>query len=163
MLRATILYSLIVVDTTFMKEPQSLEDNIIYLIGEIARRSHKRITTIFTTNQYGVTVEQFGVLVLLWYQEGINQQSIANGLNRDKTTITRIIENMIRKNLIVKIPDQLDKRNKLIYLTEKGRSLQKEMVESTGVVYMDALKKISLADITTITAVLQKIKKNLSD
>jgi len=146
-----------------MKEPKSLEDNIIYLIGEITRMSHKRVTAIFTANQYDVTVEQFGVLALLWYQEGINQQSIAIGLNRDKTTITRIIENMTKKNLIVKVPDQLDKRNKLIYLTEKGRSLQKDMIESTGVVYMDALKKISIADITTITAVLQKMKNNLSN
>jgi len=146
-----------------MMEPTSLEDNIIYLIGEITRLSHKRVSSIFIKNKFDVTVEQFGVLALLWYQEGINQQAIANGLNRDKTTITRIIENMIKKNLIVKVPDQLDKRNKLIYLTDKGRSLQKDMIESTGVVYMDAIKKLSVKEIKTVTGVLQKMKINLSN
>ena len=155
------MFPFIVVDTTNMIEPQSLEDNIIYLVGEIARLSHKRVTAIFTENQYDVTVEQFGVLALLWYQDGVNQQSIALGLNRDKTTITRIIYNMIKKNLIVKVPDQLDKRNKLIYLTEKGRSLQKEMIESTSSVYIDALHKISETDIKTLTSVLQRMKRNL--
>jgi DNA-binding MarR family transcriptional regulator len=146
-----------------MREPQSIEDNIIYLIGEIARLSHKRVTAIFTENNYDVTVEQFGVLALLWYQEGINQQSVANGLNRDKTTITRIVENMIKKNLIVKIPDQLDKRNKLIFLTEKGRSLQKDMIGSTGKVYMDAINNLSEKEIRTVTTVLQKMKTNLNE
>ena len=144
-----------------MKEPTSLQDNILYLIGEIARLSHKRINSIFTVNKYDVTVEQFGVLVMLWYEEGINQQMIADGLNRDKTTIARVVENMIKRNLIVKIPDQLDKRNKLIYLTDKGRSLQKEMVESTGVMYMDALKNISVEDLKKCTSVLQQMKDNL--
>ena len=146
-----------------MREPQSIEDNIIYLIGEIARLSHKRVTALFTENNYDVTVEQFGVLALLWYQEGINQQSVANGLNRDKTTITRIVGNMIKKNLIVKIPDQLDKRNKLIFLTEKGRSLQKDMIGSTGKVYMDAIYNLSEKEIRTVTTVLQKMKTNLKE
>lgn len=145
-----------------MKEPQSFEDNVIYLIGEITRLAHRRVTAIFNENNFDVTVEQFGLLALLWYQEGINQQTIANQLNRDKTTITRIVENMIKKSLIVKIPDQLDKRNKLIYLTDKGRSLQKNMIESTGVVYMEALKNISNANIKATTKALQTMKNNLN-
>ena len=145
-----------------MREPTSFEDNVIYLIGEIARLSHKRVSGIFAKNQFDVTVEQFGILVLLWYEEGINQQSIANHLNRDKTTITRVVQNMIKKSLIVKIPDQVDKRNKLIYLTEKGRSLNNEMIKSTAVVYKDALKKISKSDLKTSTKFLQRMKNNLS-
>jgi DNA-binding MarR family transcriptional regulator len=146
-----------------MIEPTSLEDNIIYLIGEITRLSHKRVSSIFNDNKFDVTVEQFGVLAFLWYQEGINQQTIANSLNRDKTTITRIIENMIKKNLLVKVPDQLDKRNKLIYLTDKGRSLQEDMIKSTGIVYMDAIEKLSEKDIKSVTGILQKMKNNLSE
>ena len=146
-----------------MREPQSIEDNVIYIVGEISRLAHKRVTHIFTANEYDVTVEQFGVLALLWYEEGVNQQHIANGLNRDKTTITRIINNMIKKSLIVKIPDQLDKRNKLIYLTEKGRSLQKDMIESTSVVYLDVIKNMSENEIKTVTVLLQKMKNNLEE
>ena len=145
-----------------MIEPASLEDNIIYLIAEISRLSHKRVSSIFNKNKFDVTVEQFGVLAVLWYQEGINQQTIANGLNRDKTTITRIIENMTKKNLLVKVPDQLDKRNKLIYLTDKGRSLQEDMIKSTGIVYMDAIKNLSEKDIKSVTSILQKMKNNLN-
>ena len=92
-----------------MKEPTSLDDNILYQIGETTRLAHKAVTSVFSGRGFGVTVEQFSVLALLWYKEGINQQAIANGLHRDKTTVARITENMINSSLIVKVPDQIDR------------------------------------------------------
>ena len=145
-----------------MKDPQSLEDNLLYQLGEITRILHKRVTAIFKQREFDVTVEQFGVLVVLWYQEGINQKEIALQLNRDKTTITRIIDNMVKRNLVVKVPDQLDGRGNLIFLTQKGKALQKEMIESSGAVYVQALSSISDEKLSLCLNVLLNIKKNLN-
>jgi DNA-binding MarR family transcriptional regulator len=144
-----------------MKEPKSLDENIIFQIGETSKLVHEKVTAIFRKRGFNVTVEQFGVLVLLWYKEGVKQQDIADGLKRNKTTITRIIENMINSNLIVKVPDQLDKRNKLIYLTQKGKALQKEMVEASGLVYYQTLNNITHKDIEKCLVILKQMKKNL--
>ncbi len=144
-----------------MKDPKSLEENIIYRIGELSRLLHKKITAEFAAQNFGVTVEQFGILALLWYNEGITQQEIANTLNRDKTTVARVVQNMIKQNLIVKIPDQLDKRNKRIFLTQKGKTLQKEMVEASGAVYFKALENIPPNDIEHCLRVLGIIENNL--
>ncbi len=144
-----------------MKAPNSLEENILYQTGELSRLLHKKISATFNENGFGVTVEQFGILALLWYREGVTQQDIANGLNRDKTTIARVIENMISNNLIVKVPDQIDRRNKRIYLTQKGKTLQKEMVEASGSVYYRALKGISDSDIEHCLMILKQISNNL--
>jgi DNA-binding MarR family transcriptional regulator len=144
-----------------MKEPTSLNDNILYLIGEVARSAHRNVSLKFAEEKFGVTVEQFGVLAVLWYQEGVKQQEIALQLKRDKTTITRIIENMINKSLIVKIPDVLDRRNKLVYLTQKGKELQKEMVQSSGLVYYKALENIPDKDLEMCVKLLNKILNNL--
>jgi len=133
----------------------------IYQIGETSRLVHKRVTAIFSERGFNVTVEQFGVLAFLWYKEGVKQQDIADGLKRNKTTITRIIENMINRNLIVKVPDQLDKRNKLIYLTQKGKALQKEMVQSSGLVYYQTLNNITSKDIEKCLVILKQMMKNL--
>jgi len=147
--------------TTIMKTPKSLDENVIFQIGETSRLFHKKVTAIFSERGFNVTVEQFGVLALLWYKEGVKQQDIADGLKRNKTTITRIIENMINRNLIVKVPDQLDKRNKLIFLTQKGKALQKEMVEASGLVYYQALNNISFKDIEKCLVILKQMIKNL--
>jgi DNA-binding MarR family transcriptional regulator len=72
-----------------MKEPKSLDENIIFQIGETSKLVHEKVTAIFRKRGFNVTVEQFGVLVLLWYKEGVKQQDIADGLKRNKTTITR--------------------------------------------------------------------------
>ena len=144
-----------------MEEPKSLDENIIFQIGETYRIVHKRVTAVFAEQGFDVTVEQFGVLAFLWYKEGVKQQDIADGLKRDKTTITRIIENMINRNLIVKVPDQLDKRNKLIFLTQKGKALQKEMVESSGLVYYQTLNNITSKDIKKCLVILKQMMKNL--
>ena len=130
------------------------------MTGVIAVWSY--MTAIFVIRQYDVTVEQFGVLAVLWYQDGINQKGIAESLNRDKTTITRIIETMLKRNLIVKVPDQLDGRSNLIFLTQKGKALQREMVESSGEVYVQALKDLSEPEVSSCLKVLKRIKRNLS-
>lgn len=144
-----------------MKIPKSLNDNILYLAGEVARRVHNNISTKFTEQGFDVTVEQFGVLALLWYKEGVKQQGIADGLNRDKTTITRVVQNMINRKLIVKILDKLDRRNKLIYLTKEGKELQRDMVESAGEVYSKALKDIPDEEVVLCLKVLNQVMGNL--
>lgn len=144
-----------------MRTPKSLDDNIIYQIAEAAKSAHKSVSEVFVRNKFDVTVEQFGILALLWYKDGINQQDIANGLNRDKTTIARVVENMVKHKLVLKITDQMDRRNNLISLTKKGKSLQKQMVESSGQVYIKAVKDIPNKDIDKCLEVLVKIQSNL--
>ena len=145
-----------------MKEPQSLDTNLIYLAGRLTKRVHEILTEDFRQAGFGITVEQFGILSLLWYQDGINQQTIADRLERDKTTIVRIIENMVRKNLIVKITDKNDLRNKLIYLTHKGKELQAESIEVAGKTYLKALDGISDDEVDIEVRLLQRILRNLN-
>ncbi|WP_339815643.1 MarR family transcriptional regulator [uncultured Imperialibacter sp.] len=143
-----------------MKAPNSLEDNLLFQISEVAKLLHKRLTMAFEEDGFDITPEQFSILALLWYKEGINQQEIANELRRDKTTIARIINNMINRNLIVKIPDQLDKRNNLIYLTKKGKELQTEMVATSGKVYVQTMQRLPAKDVAVSLSVLKQITKN---
>jgi DNA-binding MarR family transcriptional regulator len=144
-----------------MKAPDSLENNLLFQIGEVARLLHKNLAQAFEEEGFGVTPEQFSVLALLWYKEGINQQDIANELRRDKTTIARMIENMVKRNLIVKVPDQLDKRNNLVYLTKKGKELQNEMVQTSGFAYFKTMQHLTPREVAAGLAVLKKLTKNL--
>ena len=81
-------------------EPTSLSDNIAYLIGDVEHRVYQQISRIFRENKVVATIEQFTVLSILWYDDGLKQQEIAERLNRDKTTVTRAINNMVKKNMV---------------------------------------------------------------
>ncbi len=151
----------LVVYTSIMKDPKSLENNILFLAGRITRRIHAAVTEAFRLKGFDLTVEQFTVLASLWYEEGINQQALAYQLDRDKTTIARIIHIMEKKNLLVRIPDKSDQRNKLIYLTSKGKSLQDELIRTAGTVYARALAGMQESDLEAGVKALRIINKNL--
>jgi DNA-binding MarR family transcriptional regulator len=145
-----------------MKTPESISANILYLTGLITNRLTYSINRSFREAEIDITVEQFSILALLWYREGRNQKDLANELNRDKTTVTRILDKMFEKNLLVKVPDMTDRRNNLIYLTNKGKELQGRCIKLTGEYYIRALNDLSEKELEIATVVLNKIAGNIS-
>ena len=71
--------------------------------------------------------EHMIILFILWKNDGASQKSVVNNIFKDKSTITRGLSYLEKENLIVRITDENDKRNKKIHLTHKGKSLQKEV------------------------------------
>lgn len=141
--------------------PTSLSDNVAYLIGDIQHRIYQHITQLFRENNINVTIEQFTVLSVLWYRDGLIQQELAGLLNRDKTTITRMINNMVKQNMVDKVPDYTDRRAFRIYLTHYGRLLQEKLMSVTGKIYMKVLEDLNENEIEWTIHILNKIKKNL--
>ena len=121
-------------------EPKSLNENIAYLMGHATHLMSLQVSRLFREKKYPVTVEQFTILTVLWYENGLPQKSIAECLHRDKTTITRVIDNMVKENLVVRVPSENDNRIKLIFLTHKGRSLENELVMALAL--LDAIQRI---------------------
>jgi DNA-binding MarR family transcriptional regulator len=70
-------------------EPASLEDNIIYQTAKLTKLFQGRMEAAFKKAGFTITVEQFTILVLLWYRDGISQQEISEAIDRDKTTVSR--------------------------------------------------------------------------
>lgn len=71
-----------------------------------------------------ITMEQWVVLKILHEDhDGIVQNELAFVTNRNKTTLTRLINTMEKKNLVARIPSKQDSRKNLIYLTKKGKDL----------------------------------------
>ena len=145
-----------------MKAPDSLSSNIVYLCGEFSHVFHQMLTREFKENRIAVTVEQFSVLAMLFYRDGLSQQEISDVLGRDKTTVARVIFIMERDNMITRIMNKNDNRGKLIYLTRKGRSIQQKAVGVSGKVYMRALGNLKGSELKTAMKIMGAMTKNLS-
>ncbi len=143
-------------------DPIGINDNLAYLIGTAQHLIYLQVTALFRLKNVDITPEQFSVLTILWYQDGLPQQDIANRLNRDKTTITRLLDNMVKRNLVVRIPDKIDKRVRCIYLTHKGLKLQNELVNLTGQIYTNAIKGFSKESLSQYVQFLNQTISNLS-
>ena len=127
-----------------------------------------RLIGIHLKNQLGK--EEFdmpghciGILADLWEQDGIIQQDLAISIVKDKATIARALELMEKKNIIVRIKDERDKRNKKIFLTHKGHQLQSQVFFHGDGVLKEAKKGISKEEMDTCLATLEKIYHNLKE
>ena len=145
-----------------MKAPDSLSSNIVYLCGEFSHTFHQMLTKGFKENNIVVTVEQFAILVMLFYRDGISQQELSNGLGRDKTTIARVVSIMERDKMIARVTNKNDNRGKLIYLTAKGRSIQQKAVGVSGALYMKAIGGLKEAQLKVAIKVMQGLTTNLT-
>jgi DNA-binding MarR family transcriptional regulator len=145
-----------------MDIPDTIQSNIGYLTGLVTNTIANVINTSFRQAGLDVTIEQFSILAVLFYKEGVNQQEIAALLSRDKTTIARVIGNMFKKSLLVKVPDNTDRRNNRIYLTQKGKDIQDVAVEIAGKIYMRSLENIPEEQLEIALNVLDRIVKNIS-
>ena len=144
-----------------MKAPNSLSSNIVYLCGEFSHVFHQMLTREFKENDIAVTVEQFSVLAMLFYRDGLSQQEISDVLGRDKTTVARVISIMERDNMITRITNKNDNRGKLIYLTGKGRSIQQKAVGVSGKLYLRALGNLRESELKTAMKIMGAMTRNL--
>jgi len=117
----------------------------------------------FTKAGHDVTTEQWRLLRCLQRRDGQRQQDLANFVHKDKTLITRIIDSMEKRDLVVRVPDRLDRRQKLIYLTNKGKRLQEELMQIAQKTSLEAQQGIKEEHLDIFTNVLTKIQDNLSN
>ncbi|TLS67041.1 MarR family transcriptional regulator [Mariprofundus erugo] len=87
---------------------------------EIARR--------FADYGYPLSAQDFGILFRLLKKGAVTQVEIAALMMRDKTTITRRIDGLVKKGLVERNPCPQDRRCFRIGLTEAGRQALSVMI-----------------------------------
>lgn len=97
----------------------------------------------------------------LWTKDGQSQTELAEFLGKDKTTVVRLIHTMEKSILVVRVPSKEDKRINLIYLTQKGKGVQQEVMKCIQQTLARALDGISTKDEETAKKVLKDMHKNL--
>lgn len=111
--------------------------------------------------QYDVTPEQWGILNRLWDQEGLSPKELSELNYKDFPNTIRILEKLEKKELIIKQENPLDKRSSLIFLTDKGRSLEQILPPLAAQILKKALKGIDKEQEQELKFLLNKIYSNL--
>ncbi len=108
-----------------------------------------------------LTFEMLQVINTLAEKGEINQQEIANLLNKDKTSITYLLDNLTKRGLVVRIEDPNDRRNKIIHMTEAGREITDLLTPIVEELHEKASGGLSADYLKNLTRSLQVIKSNL--
>lgn len=122
----------------------------------------KHLTRIFHDKGVTLNGDQWPILVHLWFKDGMNQQEIADAIFRDKATVARNMHGLEKENLVVRVPDESDKRNNKIYLTHKGKELESKVLPVAFQLKKKAHEGIDPKEIEVCNKVLEQIYDNLN-
>lgn len=123
----------------------------------IARRLQKK----FNNAGLNLTIEQWSVLYHLWKEDGRSQQQLCNATFRDKPSITRLVDNLEKLNLVKRVASDNDRRINLIYLTKQAQKLEEETMQLADETLNEALKTVPPDKIDFCKEVLQVVYDNL--
>tara|TARA_Y100001936_G_scaffold143038_1_gene139528 strand:+ start:245 stop:694 length:450 start_codon:yes stop_codon:yes gene_type:complete len=146
-----------------MSNSQNLKSDID--IGMLMSQVDRLCTKKFVQNarKFGMDISQDQWMVIgpIWKQKGISQKEIAEYCGKDKTSVTKIIDTLEKKNLLVRYSDQIDQRIKRVVLSNKGKDLMKNVMPVIEQHRNDLLEGIKSKEIETFKIVLKKIHNNL--
>lgn len=134
-----------------------------FQVGQTTKLMQNKMQLNFKNAGYDVTFEQWTVLLSLWIRDGRSQQDLSEETKRDQTSLSRLLDNMVRKNLIVRVQSPTDRRTNLIYLTHKGRELEQPLFEQAEIINHQAVKGIDASELLLFHKVLGKITDNLKE
>ena len=144
------------------KVKYNFNDSFGFIVVKAGRLIENRLKTNFEKEKISVTPQQWSVLTVLWNEDGVAQQELADSFAKDKTSMTRLLNNMEKSGLIVRKQGDKDRRNKKIYLTEKSKSLKLDSIKVAEKTLVDALEGISHSDLKVSKNILKSINKNLN-
>ena len=101
-----------------------LDNQICFRLYSAARLITQAYTPLLS--KLGITYPQYLVLMVLWEQDSQPVNDIAHRLLLETNTVTPLLQRMERLGLIVRKKGERDKRQQIVSLTEKGRSLEEQ-------------------------------------
>lgn len=148
-----------------MTEQFNFDIRLIFAIlnGKVSAAINRKLYRNFRQGGLEITPEQWTVLIFLWEQDGVTQQELCNATFKDKPSMTRLIDNMERQHLVVRISDKKDRRTNLIHLTKNGKELEDKARLIANQTLMEALKGINAKELHIGQEVLRKVFFNTRD
>lgn len=130
------------------------------LINEISRLMGDRIRQTGDGNPIS---QKSGRLLLmeLAKKDGRTQLDLVNATHLKAPTISVALQKLEHEGIVLRKPDDYDLRATRVFLTEKGRELdyhiRKHITEEESL----AMVNLTETEMETLTAILEKIKRNL--
>lgn len=132
-----------------------------FITGKASTAIARRLQKKFNTAELNLTIEQWSVLYHLWKQDGISQQELCNATFRDKPSITRLVDNLEKLQMVKRVSSDSDRRMNLIFLTKQAQKLQEESMGLAEETLNEALQGVPPERIDICKEVLQIVYDNL--
>jgi len=137
-----------------------MSDSIGFLMADVTRLLRRAFDE--RARSIGVTRPQWRVLTILARNEGINQGALADRLEVEPITLSRMVDRMQDAGLVERRADPADRRAWRLYLTDNAAPLIADLRALGAVLSDDTLEGLSEAEREQLGDLLERIRQNLS-
>ena len=134
--------------------------DILRDLGKIARALDSIANIEF--KEFALTRGQYLYLVRIYENPGIIQEKIAEMIKVDRTTAARAIGKLEKNGLIEKQPQSDNKKNKSLFVTNKGAKLAPVIQAENQYSNKVALKGFSEPEMQQLAAYLSRVEENIA-
>ncbi|ANF52273.1 MarR family transcriptional regulator [Chryseobacterium glaciei] len=130
-------------------------------MGEMKNRLRQKIQAKINEYDPDLSFELIEIMGLLSRNDGINQQEIGIKVSKDKSSITYLINSLVKREFVQRIENKNDRRNKQIYLTDKGKQIVETVYPWALELYEKAAGDFSENEIKNALLLVKKMTTNL--
>ena len=144
-----------------MNLDKNLQDVVYYRIERTMRVVKSSTRKMFREQGFGVNIDQWILLKRISEEpQGLNQIELSSSTFKDPASITRSLDNLVKKGLVHKAHGANDRRAYSLTLTQKGLALVKEMTPFVQDLRKQGLKDLDPQEIETLKKLLDKIYRS---
>jgi MarR family transcriptional regulator for hemolysin len=130
-----------------------------FLLHEVARLVRSRIEA--RAGVHGLSEAQLRLLFRLWKEEGATQARLAQVLEVEPISISRLLDRMEQGGWIERRQDAQDRRVRMIFTTEKTKQIRNSVKDVASQVYEEALAGVPNNTREALFDGLQAMARNL--
>ncbi len=127
--------------------------------GHLIRRAHQIAVAIFMEEavQFDVTPVQFAILNALIEEQGEDQATLAARVAFDAATLGSVIGRLETKGWVRRQADALDRRRKLLWITDEGQQAARQMRRGVTAAQQRIMEPLLPAEREQLQALLGKL------
>lgn len=137
-------------------------NRILFIAGRITNQVNRfLIAEMKKRHIEGIAPSHGEILGSLMFRGPLSMKDIAGIIDKDKSTITSLVNKLIGLGYVNRNNDPNDSRISIISLTEKGKSLKPFFVELSALMREKAFRNFSEKEKKTLNELLEKLYGNL--
>ena len=132
-----------------------------YWVNHLSFLIRKRLSQAAADEGFDITPEEWAMLLILNSRDGLTPTALSDASVRDKTTVTRTVDKLVRKGLAERRADPDDRRVQHIHLTEDGQERFAELSVLAKMIVARSLDGVSKEDVEATVRTLSIMAGNL--
>jgi MarR family transcriptional regulator, lower aerobic nicotinate degradation pathway regulator len=148
-----------------MASPKHPLDQLYRRPGFMIRRAHQISVSLFLeeTGALGITNRQYGIMLVLKAEPGIDQITVAKLLGLDRSTAGMVLTKLEKAGLVGRVVGADDRRKRSLKLTSAGERMLTRLAEPARRAQERVLSAFSPHERKTFLGLLDKFARAFTD